>query len=322
MAPTLLVVCLLAVAWPAFADESLRIGLQTTGTAAWVIDVIRRHGLDRGAGLELTSVDLASPGAAKLALNGGAVDIAVTDWLWVARERALGERMQFYPYSTAVGAIMTRSDSPLRAVADLKDHVLAVAGGPLDKSWLIVQAMAIREGVDLKHEARLQFGAPPLIFEKTRQGEPDAALNFWNFCARLETQGFRRLLEVREAELKLGLKEPVALTGFAFSEDFVKVHKPAVERFIAAVHKANEILLQSDAEWEVLRPLMKAEDEATFAAYRERMREGVPRRPVEAEEADATVLFAALATIGGPALVGPASTLDPGLYYHPAPQGE
>jgi NitT/TauT family transport system substrate-binding protein len=80
--------------------------------------------------------------------------------------------------------------------------------------------------------------------------------------------------------------------------------------------------LQSDAEWEALRPLMKAEDEATFSAYRARVREGVPRRPVEAEEADARLLFATLATIGGPALVGPAGVLDPGLYYHPAPEGE
>ncbi|MGA2795153.1 MAG: ABC transporter substrate-binding protein [Roseiarcus sp.] len=322
MVRILLVICLVAVAGLALANEPLRVGLQTTGTVAWLMDVIRRHGLDRAAGFELTSVDLASPDAAKLALNGGAVDIAVTDWLWVARERALGARLQFYPYSTAVGAIMTKNESPLRAIADLKDHVLAVAGGPLDKSWLIVQAMAIREGVDLKHEARLQFGAPPLIFEKTLQGEPDAGLNFWNFCARLETQGFRRLLDVREAELKLDLKEPIALTGFAFSEDFVKAHKTTLERFIAATRKANEILLQSDAEWEALRPLMKAEDEATFSAYRERMREGVPRRPIEAEEADARVLFATLATIGGPALVGPASALDPGLYYHPAREGE
>ena len=53
---------------------------------------------------------MASPDAGKLALNADTVDIAVVDWLWVARERALGMKLQFYPYSTAVGAIMTRND--------------------------------------------------------------------------------------------------------------------------------------------------------------------------------------------------------------------
>lgn len=321
MARAALVICLAFIVGQASARESLRIGLQTTGTVAWLVDVIQRHELDRAADLELTIVNLASPDAAKLALNGGAVDVAVTDWLWVARERALGAKLQFYPYSSAVGAVMTKGDSPLRTIADLKGHVLAVAGGPLDKSWLIVQGASLREGVDLRHAAKLEFGAPPLIFEKTLQGEPEASLNFWNFCARLEARGFRRLLDVSDAELELGLKEPIALTGFAFSEDFAKAHANAVDHFLAAARKADEILLQSDAEWEALRPLMKAEDEATFSIYRTRTREGVPRRPIEAEEADAAALFKTLASLGGPALVGPALTLDPGLYYHPASGG-
>src|SRR5271170_7425052 len=122
--------------------ETLRIGLQTTGTFAWQLDVIRRHCLAENAGLDLKISQFASPDAGKLALNSGSVDLAVVDWLWVARARALGAKLLFYPYSSAVGAIMVKSGSPLRGIADLRGHVLAVAGGPLDKSWLIVQAAA------------------------------------------------------------------------------------------------------------------------------------------------------------------------------------
>jgi NitT/TauT family transport system substrate-binding protein len=67
---------------------------------------------------------------------------------------------------------------------------------------------------------------------------------------------------------------------------------------------------------------MKAEDEWTFRAYRDRTREGMPRRPIAAEEADARALFKALASVGGPELVGPSQELDQGLYYQPAPRGE
>lgn len=303
------------------AAETLRIGLQTTGTFAWQLDVIRRHRLAENAGLDLKISQFASPDAGKLALNSGSVDLAVVDWLWVARARALGAKLLFYPYSSAVGAIMVKGDSPLRGIADLQGRVLAIAGGPLDKSWLIVQAAATRQGINLKRDATLAFGAPPLISQKLKQGEADASLNFWNFCASLETLGYRRLYEVRDAEAALGLAEPVALIGYAFTEQFAAEHRSALDHFIAAAQKADDIMLRSDQEWDALRPLMNADDERTFAAYRQRNREGIPRRSIVAEEADARALFRALASAGGAELVGPSQELDPGLYYHPSPRG-
>jgi NitT/TauT family transport system substrate-binding protein len=318
----LVTLCLIVGATPALAGETLRIGLQTTGTFAWQLDVIRRHQLADSAGLDLKVSEYASPDAGKLALNSGSVDLAVVDWLWVARARALGAKLLFYPYSSSVGSIMVKNNSPLRKIDDLKGRVLAVAGGPLDKSWLIVQAAAKRWGIDLKREAILEYGAPPLIFQKLQQGEADASLNFWNFCARLEAKGYRRILDVRDAQAALGLKEPVALVGYAFSEEFAASHKSTIDRFIAVAEKADDIMLRSDEEWEALRPLMNADDEWTFKAYRDRTREGIPRRPIEAEAADARTLFKALASIGGPELVGPSQQLDPSLYYQPNPHGE
>jgi NitT/TauT family transport system substrate-binding protein len=314
--------CLALGAAPLSAAETLRIGLQTTGTFAWQLDVIRRHGLAERAGLDLKLSEFASPDAGKLAVNSGSVDIAVVDWLWVARARALGAKLLFYPYSSAVGAIMVKGDSPLKKLEDLKRHVLGVAGGPLDKSWLIVQAAALRQGIDLKHTTTLQYGAPPLISQKLQQGEDEASLNFWNFCASLETKGYRRIFEVRDAEAALGLKEPVAVIGYVFSESFAAAHKSAIDRFIAVAREANDIMQRSDEDWDALRPLMHAGDDRTFMAYRDRTREGMPRRPVAAEATDASALFRTLAQIGGADLVGPTQELDQSLYYQPSSGGE
>jgi NitT/TauT family transport system substrate-binding protein len=316
-----IVAILLLAATPSYAADILRIGVQKTGTFAWQLDVIKRHGLASAANLDLKLTELSSPDAGKLALNAGSVDVAVVDWLWVARERALGTRLQFYPYSTAIGAIMVKQDAPLHSLADLKGHTLSVAGGPLDKSWLIVQAAAIRRGLDLKRGVTLQYGAPPLMFQKTLQGESQANLNYWNFCARLEARGYRPLYDVREAQTDLGLKEPLALTGYVFSEKFALAHKDAIERFLTVAQKANDILQQSDAEWEALRPLMQAEDQATFLAYRDRTREGIPRRTIAAEETDARTLFRALTDIAGPALLGSVKEIPPGMYYHRSSSG-
>ena len=40
----------------------------------------------------------------------------------------------------------------------------------------MLQAWALRQGVDLKSQANVVFGAPPLLAEKLGQGEIDAAL--------------------------------------------------------------------------------------------------------------------------------------------------
>jgi NitT/TauT family transport system substrate-binding protein len=318
----LLALYLLVGTAPTLAGETLRIGVQTTGTFAWQLDVIRRHGLAARAGLDLEITGFASTDAGKLAVNSGSVDIAVVDWLWVARARALGARLLFYPYSSAVGAIIVKNDSPLKSLEDLSGRVLGVAGGPLDKSWLIVQAAAIRRGIDLKRTATLQYGAPPLTAEKLQQGEADASLNFWNFCASLETKGYRRIFDVRDAEAALGLKQPAAVIGYVFSESFAATHKNAIDRFIAVAREADDIMLRSDQEWDALRPLMHAADEQTFRAYRDRTREGMPRRSVASEASDAGALFRALAAIGGADLVGPSPELDQGLYYQPSTGGE
>ncbi|WP_298254901.1 ABC transporter substrate-binding protein [Bradyrhizobium sp.] len=313
---------LLITAGPVPAADTLRVGFQATGTFAWVLDVIRRHRLAERAGLDLRVSQFASPDAGKLALNSGSADVAISDWLWVARERALGGKLVFYPYSSAVGAVMVKADSPIKGISDLKGRVLAVAGGPLDKSWLIVRAAALQRGIDLKREATLQYGAPPLMFQKTEQGEADASLNFWNFCARLEASGFRSVLDVRDAERELGAAEPIAMVGYVFPEAFATSHRSAIDRFLEVAKAANDILAKSDSEWDALRPLIKAEDEATFRALRDRTRAGMPKRSLDGEITDASQLFKTLADLGGPELVGPAKGLDPHLYYHPSVSGE
>ncbi|MFO1151792.1 MAG: ABC transporter substrate-binding protein [Alsobacter sp.] len=295
----------------------LRLALQKTGTVSWEVDVIRRHGLDKANGFTLVTTELATTEAGKIAVKGGSADIMVSDWLWVSRERALGSPMQFVPYSATVGALMAPAASPIRGLADLKGKSLSVAGGPLDKSWLLMLAAAKKQGVDLKAMAKVVFGAPPLLLEKLVQGEQDASITFWNFAARLEAQGFRRVLSSEDAARELGAQGEVSMLGYVFDEEWARTNADLLSRFIKAAREAKQILATSDAEWEAIRPLTQASDEATFLAYRTRYREGIPDRPVAEEEADARTLYAVLAEIGGPELVGPGTQLDPGTYWKP-----
>lgn len=133
-----------------FAAAKVRIGVLKFGTVSWELDTLKRHKLDEANGIDLEIVYFAGEDATNVALLAGAIDMIVTDWLWVSRQRSEGGDLTLAPYSTAVGAIMVKEESPIRTVADLKEKKIGVAGGPLDKSWLLVQALARRDhGVDL-----------------------------------------------------------------------------------------------------------------------------------------------------------------------------
>jgi len=301
------------------ATETVRVAVQKTGTFAWELAVIRAHGLDREANISIDVSELASTEAGKIALRSGNADLILSDWLWVSRERSLGAKLAFYPYSSALGAVMVPASSPIRSLADIRGRKLAVAGGPIDKSWLLLQAQAKRDGVDLKSDATIVYGAPPLLAAKMAGGEMDATVNFWNFCAVLEAKGFRRLVGIEDLLPKLGAKDRIAMVGYVFDENWGNAHRDLLRRFLAVTSKAKDILSTSDADWETIAPLTGASDPATLRAYRDRYREGIPRRAIADEEADARVLYRVLAEAGGRDLVGTAQELAPGTFYHPAP---
>ena len=308
----------LAVATSATAKDRIRLAVQRTGTLAWELDVIRVHGLDRKLDLAIETIELASTEAGKIALKGGSADLMLSDWLWVARERSLGDGLVFYPSSSTLGAVMVPAQSPIGAVADLKGRKLAVAGGPLDKSWLLLQAFARRSGVDLKREATIVYGAPPLLSHKALQGESDATLTFWNFCADLESKGQRRAIDMEHVMKGLGAQGPVAIVGYTFEGAWAARNRSTVDRFLDATRQAKDILAASPGEWQRLAPRIGVSDASALAIYRQRFGEGIVRRPPAEEEADARALYRVLAEIGGAELVGPARELAAGTFYRPA----
>src|SRR6185437_4463801 len=131
------------------ADAKLRIAVLKFGTVSWVMDVIAHHDLDEAYGIDIEELELASNQATLVALQAGRVDCVVSDWLWVSRQRASGADWTFFPFSTAVGALIAARGAPIHGLADLRDRRLGVAGSPLDKSWLIVQALAQERHIDL-----------------------------------------------------------------------------------------------------------------------------------------------------------------------------
>jgi NitT/TauT family transport system substrate-binding protein len=300
----------------AASPVDIKVGVLQFGTVSWEIEAIRTNGLDAKHGIRVQAVPLASNEAARVAFQADNVDTIVTDLLLAARLRAEGTKVVYLPFSASEGALMVPPASPIGSVGDLAGKSIGVAGGALDKSWLLLQAYAKREAkLDLASSANPVFGAPPLLAEKLRSGEFDAALLYWNYCARLEPAGFRRLIGVDHLTAAFGAQGQVALLGYIFNEDFVARQGRALQAFAAASAEAKQLLANSEAAWDGVRPLMRVEDDDTFAAMRRGFIEGIPNRPMADEQADAARLYAVLAELGGDRLIGPAKSLPAGLYW-------
>ncbi|RWO91240.1 ABC transporter substrate-binding protein [Mesorhizobium sp.] len=305
---------------PAFAANRVRIGVLKFGTVSWALDTLKHHRFDAANGIDLEVVDFAGEDATNVALLAGAIDMIVSDWLWVSRQRSEGVDLTLVPYSTAVGAIMVKEGAPIRTITDLRGKKIGVAGGPLDKSWLLIQALARRDhDLDLAATSDIVFGAPPLISEKAMQGELDAVLNFWHFCARLEANGFRRLIGADAAAKALGASGAVSALGYVFHDKWANDHPDAISGFIKASAQSKDLLARSDDEWLRLAPIIRAQGEE-LAKLRDRYREGIPRRPVAEDAADAGKLYRVLAEIGGEKLVGRAPEMAPGTFWQVPPQ--
>ncbi|HEX2942051.1 MAG TPA: ABC transporter substrate-binding protein [Rhodopila sp.] len=297
----------------------VRLGTLQFGTVQWIGDIIQRHNLDTANGFSLQTTKLANGDAGRVALMADAADIVVSDWMFVAARRAAGTQLCFAPFSSSTGGLMTPASSPIRSLADLANRRLGVAGGPVDKSWLFVRAAAkATANIDLAQAAQVVYGAPPLLNAKLQQGELDAALTYWNFAARLQAANFRQALSVDDCARSLGLPGGMSLVGFVFHQDWASRNAAAVNGFLAAAAAAEDLLAKSDTEWQQIRPLMNAPNDALFQHLKQRFVAGIAHPSAPAQQAAARQLFDVLLRTGGPKATGGITQLPDGIFW-PAP---
>jgi NitT/TauT family transport system substrate-binding protein len=300
----------------AAAPDGIKIGVLAFGSVNWELEAIHNEGLDKKYGIELDVRLLANPDAGKIGLQADSLDIIATDWIWVSHQYQQGGDFRFVPFSTQAGAIMAPKSSAIRSLADLRGKRLGVAGGGLDKNWLLLKTYALHKfGLDMEHDTQAVFAAPPLLNQQLQDGKLDALLTFWHFAARQEAQGYRRILDGRDVIRGLGLEVDVPNLGYVFKNGWALKHTKALDSFIAASSEARELLCNSDQAWSKIAPLTQESDANTLKILRRDYCAGIVVRWGPDEKAAIAKIYQLVRETGGETLTGAARELPAEIFW-------
>jgi len=272
--------------------------------------------VDKKNGFNLEIVKLASKNAVSTALLAKSVDVIVTDFIWVNRQRSKGFDFSYYPYSKAVGAMYVRPELNINDLEKLAGKKLGVSGGSVDKTWLLMRAYSkYKIGKDLKELVEPTYAAPPILNKKLLDGSLDATINFWHFTAKLKAKGMKKIIGLDDILPEFGITNDISFIGWTFSESFASKNKKLINGFLKASYEAKQLLNSKDEEWNKLRALMRAKEDSIFSSLKAGYKNGIVKSFDKKNIEDSKKLYELLVKEGGEKLVGKAFKLDEKTFY-------
>jgi len=314
--PLLAVLLTFSNSLSATEKTTIRIGVLPFGTVNWELTALQYAGLDNTDSYSLAIRQIANPQAGKIALQSGAVDMVVSDWIWVSRQRAHGSDLSFFPYSNTAGALIVAADSPIHTLPDIQGRSLGIAGGELDKNWLLLQALAEKNyHINLNTQVEKLFAAAPLLNQQLLHHRVDAIINYWHFAARLEAQGYRQIINGSEILQQLGITEKVPSLGYVFKRNWAQQNRQAINSFLKAAQQSGDSLCDSNEMWQKILPLTRTEHAATQKILRKRYCAGRITQWGEQERQAAGKIYALLRKYSKNRLTGDAKVVQAGTFW-------
>jgi len=313
----LLLACIVSQSLIAAEKSIIRLGVLPFGTVNWELTVLTKLELIETDEYRIEIQAVANPQAGKISLLANSVDMIVSDWIWVSRQRTAGFNLTFYPYSNTAGALVVNKQSNITSLPDLKGKRIGIAGGELDKNWLLLQALAKKQTIDLNQANKKVFAAPPLLNQELSQGRLDAIITYWHYAARLEAQGFHQIIDGKNIIKDLGIPVSVPLLGYVFKQSWADQHQNAIKRFFRATQVAKDSICNSDSTWQHIIPLTKTSSTTTQQLLRKRYCDGRINQWGKQQQDAAQQIYLLLKKLSKNKLTGKSEILQPGTFWFP-----
>lgn len=301
------------------SEQSLiRLGVLAFGTVNWELAAMQQAKLMETEQYRLEVTRVANPQTGKIALQSGAVDMIVTDWVWVSHQRSLGKDYTFYPYSNTTGALVVANDSPIKQLSDLSNKKLAIAGGELDKNSLLLRALMARQGqADVFDSIAKVYGAPPLLNQQMLHKRVDAVLTYWHYAARMQADAYRVLMTGHDILQGLGIQEQVPSIGYVFSEQWAQHNQSAIQAFLGQTRQLKNTLCADINAWQDIKPLTHAKTDKESQLLRRGYCQGRVLNWGQKEQRAAAEIYQYLKAASHKRLTGIAEKLVPGTFWRP-----
>ena len=228
---------------------TVRLLYSPSGTQSFPPFAIEKYALDEKYGFELELIPTGYTSATINAMMAGEGDVAILDWVNVARLRANGiEMIGIAPFLAYVNTIIVPADSPAASVADLKgQRIGALNVNSFD--WIMTLAAAKEAGVDLTEGSQIIDGAPALMRGMLEQGQLDATIMYNSLTPDTIIGGdFKVMATIRDLALGMGLPD-VPFISYVATEEWVEGNEANAAAFVAAYREAVEILMTDDEVW-------------------------------------------------------------------------
>ena len=299
-----------------FGDPTIRLAALEFGTVNWELQTIKNYELDKKYGFKFEIRPVASPQAGKIALQSDAVDMIVSDWIWVSRQRSTGSDFTFLPYSSTAGALMLPPGSDIRTLKDLAGKRVGIAGGELDKNWLLLRGLTQHKmQLDLDDKIEKVYGAPPLLNQQILQGNLDAIITYWHYAAHLEALGYRTFMTGQEFIKQLGIDQILPTLGYVFRQTWADANPDTVKTLLKASIEAKNLLCDSDPAWTQIETLLRTDNIDTQGILRTRFCAGRIQKWDEPEKRAAAAVYSILRQMTGDKLTGKSIDLQAGTFW-------
>lgn len=295
-------------------QQTVRIGLQASGTFSWVVHAMEYFGIDEELGLTLESETYATKQATEIALRSGDADIVVDDFVGVVQMRSRDVPVRgVYPYSRATGGVVVPTDAGIETIADLEGTTIGAASLD-DKSLLILRALAVADyGFDPQASSNVIAASPPLMEELLAQGELDVAIPYWHFVPRMTATGdYRDLMEVSEMLEQLGLSSDLPLLVMVARDG---MDPELLRTFLRGFELALERMRTDDGVWTSIldNELYSLPDPSLFPSVRARWEAGLPEMWTQETISGLVTLTEQLVEVAGAEVVG-VEEIDPAAF--------